>query len=255
MGPETLIAGIKYGILIIRAFQRQVKEIFGAFRKAVEFRREQSMSILEELSALLQQGRAPKVKQLVAKALEEGIAPKDILEQGLLAGMGVIGDKFKLNQVFVPEVLIAARAMNAGLEVLKPALQTGDVEDKGTVVIGTVKGDQHDIGKNLVKMMMEGRGLKVIDLGVNVPAEKYLEAARDSGAQIIACSALLTTTMGEMKRVVELVNASDLRDKVKVMIGGAPVTDDFCQSIGADQYTPDAASAAEEAVRLAAMVS
>ena len=206
------------------------------------------MSILEELSALLQQGRAPKVKQLVAKALEEGIAPKDILEQGLLAGMGVIGDKFKLNQVFVPEVLIAARAMNAGLEVLKPALQTGDVEDKGTVVIGTVKGDQHDIGKNLVKMMMEGRGL-------NVPAEKYLEAARDSGAQIIACSALLTTTMGEMKRVVELVNASDLRDKVKVMIGGAPVTDDFCQSIGADQYTPDAASAAEEAVRLAAMVS
>ena len=150
----------------------------------MEFRREQSMSILEELSALLQQGRAPKVKQLVAKALEEGIAPKDILEQGLLAGMGVIGDKFKLNQVFVPEVLIAARAMNAGLEVLKPALQTGDVEDKGTVVIGTVKGDQHDIGKNLVKMMMEGRGLKVIDLGVNVPAEKYLEAARDSGAQI-----------------------------------------------------------------------
>ena len=247
MGPETLIAGIKYGILITRAFQGQVKEIFGAFRKAMEFRREQSMSILEELSALLQQGRAPKVKQLVAKALEEGIAPKDILEQGLLAGMGVIGDKFKLNQVFVPE--------NAGLEVLKPALQTGDVEDKGTVVIGTVKGDQHDIGKNLVKMMMEGRGLKVIDLGVNVPAEKYLEAARDSGAQIIACSALLTTTMGEMKRVVELVNASDLRDKVKVMIGGAPVTDDFCQSIGADQYTPDAASAAEEAVRLAAMVS
>ena len=140
MGPETLIAGIKYGILITRAFQGQVKEIFGAFRKAMEFRREQSMSILEELSALLQQGRAPKVKQLVAKALEEGIAPKDILEQGLLAGMGVIGDKFKLNQVFVPEVLIAARAMNAGLEVLKPALQTGDVEDKGTVVIGTVKG-------------------------------------------------------------------------------------------------------------------
>ncbi len=213
------------------------------------------MSILEELSTLLQQGRAPKVKQLVAKALEEGVAPKDILEQGLLAGMGVIGDKFKLNQVFVPEVLIAARAMNAGLEVLKPALQTEDVEDRGTVVIGTVKGDQHDIGKNLVKMMMEGRGLKVIDLGVNVPAEKYLQAARENNAQIIACSALLTTTMGEMRRVVELVNTSDIRDKVKVMIGGAPVTDDFCQSIGADKYTPDAASAAEEAVKLAAMVS
>ena len=213
------------------------------------------MSILEELSTLLQQGRASKVKQLVAKALEEGVAPKDILEQGLLAGMGVIGDKFKLNQVFVPEVLIAARAMNAGLEVLKPALQTEDVEDRGTVVIGTVKGDQHDIGKNLVKMMMEGRGLKVIDLGVNVPAEKYLQAARENSAQIIACSALLTTTMGEMKRVVELVNTSDIREKVKVMIGGAPVTDDFCQSIGADKYTPDAASAAEEAVKLAAMVS
>lgn len=213
------------------------------------------MSILDELSTLLQQGRAPKVKQLVAKALEDGVAPKDILEQGLLAGMGVIGDKFKLNQVFVPEVLIAARAMNAGLEVLKPALRTEDVEDRGTVVIGTVKGDQHDIGKNLVKMMMEGRGLKVIDLGVNVPAEKYLQAAREHDAQIIACSALLTTTMGEMKRVVELVNTSDIRDKVKIMIGGAPVTDDFCQSIGADKYTPDAASAAEEAVKLAAMVS
>ena len=213
------------------------------------------MAILEDICSFLQKGRAPKVKELVQQAIDEGLPAKDILEQGLLSGMTIIGEKFKNNEVFVPEVLIAARAMNAGITILKPHLVSAGVESKGTAVIGTVRGDLHDIGKNLVKMMMEGRGLKVIDLGVNVPAEKYLEAARDSGAQIIACSALLTTTMGEMKRVVELVNASDLRDKVKVMIGGAPVTDDFCQSIGADQYTPDAASAAEEAVRLAAMVS
>ena len=213
------------------------------------------MAILEDICSFLQKGRAPKVKELVQQAIDEGLPAKDILEQGLLSGMTIIGEKFKNNEVFVPEVLIAARAMNAGITILKPHLVSAGVESKGTAVIGTVRGDLHDIGKNLVKMMMEGRGLKVIDLGVNVPAEKYLEAARDSGAQIIACSALLTTTMGEMKRVVELVNASDLRDKVKIMIGGAPVTDDFCQSIGADQYTPDAASAAEEAVRLAAMVS
>ena len=213
------------------------------------------MAVLEEISQNLQRGKAKIVKELVQQAIDEGIPAKEILEKGLLSGMDIIGEKFKNNEVFVPEVLVAARAMNMGASLLKPLLADGDNTSAGRVCIGTVRGDLHDIGKNLVKMMMEGRGLKVIDLGVNVPAEKYLEAARDSGAQIIACSALLTTTMGEMKRVVELVNASDLRDKVKVMIGGAPVTDDFCQSIGADQYTPDAASAAEEAVRLAAMVS
>ena len=208
------------------------------------------MSILEELSALLQQGRAPKVKQLVAKALEEGVAPKDILEQGLLAGMGVIGEKFKQNQVFVPEVLIAARAMNAGLEVLRPALQTGDVENRGTVVIGTVKGDQHDIGKNLVKMMMEGKGLEVVDLGTDVAPETYVQTAVEQGCQIICCSALLTTTMGMMEEVVKKAEEAGIRDKVKIMVGGAPVTEAFCEQIGADKYTADAASAADAAVAL-----
>lgn len=208
------------------------------------------MGTLEDISGFLQQGRAPKVKQLIAAAIDEGFSAKEILEEGLLSGMGVIGEKFKNNQVFVPEVLIAARAMNAGLELLKPLLLEASVEDRGVVVIGTVKGDQHDIGKNLVKMMMEGRGLKVIDLGVDVSAEKYIAAAKEHGAQIIACSALLTTTMGEMRRVVEEVAKSDLCGRVKIMIGGAPVTDQYRESIGADKYTPDAASAADAAIKL-----
>ena len=204
------------------------------------------MSILEEISTLLQQGRAPKVKNLVAQAIEEGLAPQKILEDGLLSGMSVVGEKFKNDQVFVPEVLIAARAMNAGTQVLKPYLMEEGVEEKGTVVLGTVKGDLHDIGKNLVKMMMEGKGLKVIDLGVDVPVENFLNAARENDAQIIACSALLTTTMSEMKNVVEMAKSSGL--DVKVMVGGAPVTQDFADSIGADCYTPDAATAAEAAL-------
>ena len=204
------------------------------------------MGILEEISTLLQQGRAPKVKSLVAQAIEEGIEPQKILEEGLLSGMSVVGEKFKNDQVFVPEVLIAARAMNAGTQVLKPYLIEEGVEEKGTVVLGTVKGDLRDIEKNLGKRMMEGKGLKVIDLGVDVPAETYLQAARENNARIIACSALLTTTMGEMKNVVDMAKASGL--DVKVMIGGAPVTQDFADSIGADCYTPDAASAAEAAL-------
>ena len=213
------------------------------------------MSLLEDVSLALQAGRAPKVKELVQQAVDEGIPAKDVLEQGLLSGMSVVGEKFKNNEVFVPEVLIAARAMNAGVAILKPYLTEAGVEAKGTAVIGTVKGDLHDIGKNLVKMMLEGRGLNVIDLGVDVEPERFVQAAIDNEADIICCSALLTTTMGEMKHVVEAAAAKGIRDKVKIMIGGAPVTDDFCQSIGADQYTPDAASAAEEAVRLAAMGS
>ncbi|WP_373164352.1 corrinoid protein [Agathobaculum sp. Marseille-P7918] len=208
------------------------------------------MSILSEISSWLQQGRAPKVKASVQQALDEGIPAGEILEQGLLDGMNVIGQKFKNNEVFVPEVLIAARAMTKGVEVLRPYLVADGVEEKGTVVIGTVKGDLHDIGKNLVRMMMEGKGLKVIDLGVDVPAERFLDAARENDAKIIACSALLTTTMGEMRSVVEAVEASELRDKVKVMIGGAPITQAFCDQIGADNYTPDAASAAEVALSL-----
>lgn len=208
------------------------------------------MEILNEISSFLQKGRMPKVKELVKQALEEGVSAKEILEKGLLDGMSVIGEKFKNNEVFVPEVLIAARAMNGGVEILKPYLVEAGVETKGTVVIGTVKGDLHDIGKNLVKMMMEGKGLNVIDLGVDVSAEKYVEAAKENNADIIACSALLTTTMGEMKNVVDLVKGSDLDGKVKVMIGGAPVTDSFRETIGADYYTSDAASAADVALQI-----
>ncbi len=201
------------------------------------------MEIFNEISEMLQKGKAPKVKELVNQAIENGADAKDILEQGLLAGMSIVGEKFKNNQVFVPEVLIAARAMNAGVEILKPYLVQAGVESKGTVVIGTVKGDLHDIGKNLVKMMMEGKGLKVVDLGVDVSPEKFIEAAKENNADVIACSALLTTTMGEMKNVVDAVKENGL--DVKVMIGGAPVTQEYCDSIGASSYTPDAATAAD----------
>ena len=204
---------------------------------------------LNEISEWLQKGRAPKVKAAVTKALEEGIPASEILEDGLLAGMDIIGQKFKNNEVFVPEVLVAARAMNRGVEILRPYLVEDGVETKGTVILGTVKGDMHDIGKNLVRMMMEGKGLEVIDIGVDVPTESFLDAAREYNAKLICCSALLTTTMGEMKNVVDAVKASEMNGKVKIMIGGAPITQTFCEQIGADCYTPDAASAAEAALK------
>ena len=208
------------------------------------------MSLLEDVSLALQAGRAPKVKELVQQAVDEGIPAKDVLEQGLLSGMSVVGEKFKNNEVFVPEVLIAARAMNAGVAILKPYLTEAGVEAKGTAVIGTVKGDLHDIGKNLVKMMLEGRGLNVIDLGVDVEPERFVQAAIDNEADIICCSALLTTTMGEMKNVVEKLKEENLSGKIKVMIGGAPVTQNYCDSIGADYYTSDAASASDVAYQI-----
>lgn len=206
------------------------------------------MNILEEISLLLQQGRMPKVKELVNQALEEGIEASDILENGLMAGMSVIGEKFKNNQVFVPEVLVAARAMNAGVELLKPLLVASDARSNGTAVIGTVRGDLHDIGKNLVKIMLEGKGIEVIDLGVDVTAETFVEKAKEHKADIICCSALLTTTIDEMKNVVEKAREEGIRDNVKIMVGGAPVTQNFCDSIGADYYTCDAASAADIAL-------
>ena len=208
------------------------------------------MSILTDISEALQKGRAKQIKVLVPQALEEGIPAKQILEEGLLAGMNVIGEKFKNNEVFVPEVLVAARAMNVGAELLKPALAEAGVSAKGKVCIGTVKGDLHDIGKNLVRMMFEGKGLEVIDLGVDVAPETFIKASVDNGCQIIACSALLTTTMPAMADVVKAAESSGIRDKVKIMIGGAPVTDQFCKEIGADAYTPDATAAADKAVEL-----
>ncbi|MDF2685990.1 MAG: 5-methyltetrahydrofolate--homocysteine methyltransferase [Clostridia bacterium] len=205
------------------------------------------MSILEDISANLQKGKAKVVEQLVQQAIDEKIPVKDILEEGLLSGMSVIGVKFQNNEVYVPEVLVAARAMNAGTKILKPLLAASGVKAKGKACIGTIKGDLHDIGKNLVKMMLEGKGIEVVDLGTDVSPEKFVETAKNEGCQIICCSALLTTTMGGMKDVVDVAKAQGIRDQVKIMVGGAPVTDAFCKQIGADAYTPDAASAADVA--------
>ena len=208
------------------------------------------MSVINQIAENLMKGKANDVKALVEKALAEGIAPASILNDGLLAGMGVIGERFKKNEVYVPEVLIAARAMKAGMSILQPKLAGAGVQPRGVAVVGTVKGDLHDIGKNLVCMMLEGAGFKVVDAGIDVPPEKFVQVAKDNGAQIVGVSALLTTTMTNMRAVVEAIKASDL--KVKVMIGGAPVTQAFCDEIGADGYAPDAASAADLAKKLAA---
>ncbi|MDF2613124.1 MAG: 5-methyltetrahydrofolate--homocysteine methyltransferase [Clostridia bacterium] len=205
------------------------------------------MSITLQISESLQKGRLKDVKELINKALEEGIAADVILNEGLLAGMDIIGGKFKRNEVYVPEVLIAARAMNAGAEILKPKLVDMGVKAVGKVVLCTVKGDLHDIGKNLVKMMLEGKGLEVIDLGIDISAEKVVEAVKEHDPQIVALSALLTTTMGEQKVVIDALKEAGLRDQVKVMIGGAPVTQSYADEIGADAFTPDAATCAEVA--------
>lgn len=206
------------------------------------------MDKLSEIKELMQQGRAKNVVTLVQEALDEGIESNVILNDALLAGMAIIGDKFKREEIFVPEVLVAARAMNKGVEVLKPYLQDSSNISKGTAVLGTVKGDLHDIGKNLVRIMMEGKGIDVIDLGTDISAETFIDEAKKNHADIICCSALLTTTMPEMKRVVDLVKAENL--DVKVMIGGAPVNQEFCDEIGADYYTDDAASAADVAASI-----
>jgi len=208
---------------------------------------------LHEISLKLQAGKAKEVKALVQQAIDEGMSAQQILEEGLLSGMSVIGEKFKNNEVFVPEVLVAARAMNMGASLLKPLLVEEGVKASGKVCIGTVKGDLHDIGKNLVKMMMEGKGLEVVDLGTDVSPETFVQTAIDQNCQIICCSALLTTTMGVMEDVVKAAQSAGIRDKVKIMVGGAPVTNAFCQRIGADAYTPDAASAADQAVAFCAV--
>lgn len=208
------------------------------------------MSVLETMAAALMKGKANDVKALVDQALKEGVAPGKILTDGLLSGMGVIGERFKKNEVYVPEVLIAARAMKAGMSVLQPHLTSSGVQPLGIAIVGTVKGDLHDIGKNLVCMMLEGGGFKVVDIGIDVPAEKFVTAAKEHNAKVIGVSALLTTTMTNMKGVVDAIKASDLNGKVKVMIGGAPVTQAFCDEIGADGYAPDAASAADLAKAL-----
>ena len=209
---------------------------------------ETTMDILAEISENLQKGKSKIVKELVQKAIDQGVDAETILSDGLLSGMSVIGEKFKNNEIYVPEVLIAARAMNAGTELLKPLLTANGVSAKGKVCIGTVQGDLHDIGKNLVKMMLEGKGLEVIDLGTDVAPETFVNVAMEQNCQVICCSALLTTTMGVMEDVVKAAKQAGIRDKVKIMVGGAPVNEDFCKKIGADCYTVDAASAADAAM-------
>lgn len=205
------------------------------------------MSILVEISEALQRGNAKLVAAKTQEAVDAGIGPGSILNDGLISGMGIIGVKFKNNEVYVPEVLIAARAMNAGLGVLKPLLAAAGVKPLGKVVLGTVKGDLHDIGKNLVGMMMVGAGLELVDLGIDVSADKFVNAVKEHQPRIVALSALLTTTMTEQKTVIDALKAAGVRDTVKVMVGGAPVTENYAREIGADAYTPDAASAAEKA--------
>ena len=208
------------------------------------------MSVLNDISQNLQIGKAKIVKQLVQQAIDEGIPAKDILEEGLMAGITVVGEKFKNYELFVPDVLIAARAMNQGVNVLKPLLAFGEMENRGKICIGTVQGDLHDIGKNLVKIMMEGKGIDVVDLGTDVPPQQFINVAIEENCDIICLSALLTTTMDVMEDVVKAAVEAGIRDKVKIMVGGAPVNQAFADKIGADAYTDDAASAAEKAAEL-----
>jgi len=203
------------------------------------------VTILEDLSTAIQEGRAKDVLALIQSGLDEGLSAQRLLDDGLLSGMSLLGARFKNNEVFVPEVLIAARALNRGTEMLKPRLIEAGVEPKGKAVIGTVKGDLHDIGKNIVKMMLEGTGFAVVDLGVDVTDERFVEALRENTPDILCLSALLTTTMEQQRLVVKAVTDAGLRDRVKILVGGAPVTPGFCNEIGADGYAPDAASAAE----------
>ena len=208
------------------------------------------MNILNQMAENLMKGKANEVRNLTKQAIDEGINVEDILNKGMISAMNTVGERFKRNEIYVPEMLIAARAMRAGMEILQPKLTETGVEPIGTVIIGTVKGDLHDIGKNLVRMMLEGAGFKVIDVGIDVPEQKFIDAARLNNASVIGISALLTTTMVNMKSVIKMIKASDIASKVKTMVGGAPVTQSFCNEIGADGYAPDAASAADLAKKL-----
>ena len=203
--------------------------------------------LLDDISKALQSGKAKLVKELIEKALAEGIDAQDILQQGLMAGMDIIAVKFKNNDVYVPEVLMAARAMNTGTAMLKEGLAGSGAKPLGKAVLGTVKGDLHDIGKNLVRMMLEGKGIEVVDIGIDVPPEKFIEVCKAEKPDIVAMSALLTTTMGEMKTTIDALSEAGIREDVIIMVGGAPITLEFCKSIGADLYATDAATAADAA--------
>jgi 5-methyltetrahydrofolate--homocysteine methyltransferase len=206
---------------------------------------------LERIASELYDGEDEVVAQLVRQALDQGMAAEEILQGGLIAGMDEVGRDFKAGDLFVPEVLIAARAMHAGMSVLRPLLAEGTVTSAGKYVIGTVKGDLHDIGKNLVRMMLEGAGFEAIDLGTDVEPQAFVDAVRENKPVLVGMSALLTTTMVQMKSTVEALQEAGLRDSVKIMVGGAPVTAAFAEEIGADAYAPDAATAVDVARSLA----
>ena len=218
----------------------------GVIKKQI-FQEEYKMSTISEISEFLQKGRSKNVKALVQQAIDEGEDPKAILNDGLLSGMSIIGEKFKRDEVFVPEVLVAARALNAGLAILEPKLMEVGNEPVGKAVIGTVKGDLHDIGKNLVTMMLKGAGFEVYDIGVDVEDQAFVDKAEEVGADVVCMSALLTTTMPAMESAVKLFEEKGIREKYIIMVGGAPVNQAFCEQIGADIYTEDAASCAEAA--------
>jgi len=204
----------------------------------------------QEISEAVVAGNAKKMKDLVEQALKEGMSPKDILDKALIPGMAIVGEKFKIGEYFIPEVLVAARAMNAGVKLIEPFLSQVEKGYAGKVVIGTVLGDIHDIGKNLVAIMLRGAGFQVIDLGLNVPPEKFVEKAKSESADIVAMSALLTTTMLAMKDTIYAIKKAGIKNKVKIMIGGAPVTQKYADEIEADGYAPDAATAVLKAKEL-----
>lgn len=247
------------GLRDIAGFYHAFKKHMGVtphmYRKEHDARRRKEArpdgtNLCADISVSVQTGRAGEIKALIGRAIDGGISAERILEDGLICGMAALGERFKRNEVFVPEVLVSARTMNAGLEVLRPLLCMEGIPYKGRVCLGTVQGDLHDIGKNLVRMMMEGKGIEVIDLGVDVAPECFVKTAIERNCGIICCSALLTTTMSVLGDVVRAAEAAGIRDQVKIMVGGAPVNEEFCQKIGADVYTDDAASAADAAVAI-----
>ncbi len=217
-----------------------------------KFERGIVMAILDDINSAIQRGKKKEVVPLVQQAIDEGVGAQDILN-ALLDGFGVIGEKFRNDEVFVPEVLVAARAMNAGTALLKPLLDEAGNEPLGKAVLGTVAGDMHDIGKNIVRMMVEGKGIEVEDLGVDVPTEKFVEYVKENpDTKLVLASALLTTTMPMLQDVVKAFEDAGIRDQVKIMVGGAPVTQEFCDEIGADAYTPDGGSCANKAAEILA---
>jgi 5-methyltetrahydrofolate--homocysteine methyltransferase len=207
---------------------------------------------LKEISNAVIKGDQNSAKDLTQKAIDEGISPQKVINEGLCAGMEVVGEKFRCNEYYVPQVLLAARAMKTAMEILKPLIKNEDMKYLGKVVIGTAKGDLHDIGKNLVAMMLEGAGFEVFDVGADTPPEKYVEEAKERGADIICISALMTTTMSAMKDTVQAFSEAGMKDRVRIMIGGAPVTQAFADEIGAQGYGDNASEAVETAKKLIA---